>query len=1124
MSGWSGVALAGFGAGIGKSLEPENLAKVKETVNMLRWDDDLKKEKDSTNKNLTQSMKDYFNAVNPPPIVNPKQPAISTPDTASTQISITGVGASPPKPIEIDPTLTKLLNAEDALRVATNQNNPQKVQQYTQQVQDYQNQMNSNIQSRAIEAIQLQDSERFSKVIFDYYASKRQQVPEEYRRPAKIGTSIDGNGDQVTSFIFSGGVDSSGKPLPETSLTTLDLYTKFTGDLRAAISGSGSGSRRGQGTSGDSAFFAYNAAGEKLDTTSAVNGLMDTFNSSVLMRGKPENNDDRVAYLMDALTRQSANPKLMEMLQKTNIDVADLFKEKSLSRAILNGLRLDDGEGNVIFNNPSTEALVKNAIKAVSVTDADGVIKTQFYLDPSIMAQQHKGWLERVNQIKQDTTSMDAIKKSFDKPFPTSISNGTKEDVRKAQQQWFKDLSLHIMKTTDFQNMDVPTSYSIAQQIFDDYLRTQPESKNSTDSVSKNSAVEQSPSSSNEKSFLSSLQLGGKPLSTEDVNKLKGLGNKISDGLSSLKNNMWKDDPDRKPIGANPLYFRAPGDYNDARAKEAGIVPDENGKMGGVAEANKKEIKLYNLPPGSYLSLKRENHKTLQMSIDAEAKEDVYGGPRRPVQSTTNGEIFFIPKSAPLPPNMIDFKIKTPSSSTNSNQSSSNEKVPLSERYNNPGALEFKGQPGATNGGRFAKFKTPQEGFSALTRQIELDASRGHSLSSFLNKYAPKSENDTQKYIDFVSGKTGIGDYQKIAGKDTESIALAMTEFEGGKRALNYFTNSIGLSSKNASSNKGLGISNKVPPMAMMNVSGSKQNAVESMFEDSMREIKSIYNNVEKSLTPTGSKTKVGKKNVTATSNPIVPFAATLATFFKGLDSKFKNETKLPKAAIGKPSESSSALEFSSALRPLPAPVKFFLAGIMSNAVPGALKDFNFSNILDKTDVQALADGLKGRPLGKGGVEGSEWNNRTSGKFDLAMRQFSWGGLSYQIIKQDENGYPTEFIAKDTFDWRNKSRSPRLTKIEEEIKQLGTSQAFKVNFARALEHVNSNAFKQGNRDLYKDSPIKVNKTTELTSRALGEFFTVLGKSPSFDSKITVVYDKKGNVTDYQIKPIPIVRK
>jgi hypothetical protein len=736
------------------------------------------------------------------------------------------------------------------------------------------------------------------------------------------------------------------------------------------------------------------------------------------------------------------------------------------------------------------------------------------------MAQQHKGWLERVNQIKQDTTSMDAIKKSFDKPFPTSISNGTKEDVRKAQQQWFKDLSLHIMKTTDFQNMDVPTSYSIAQQIFDDYLRTQPKSKNSTDSVSKNSAVEQSPSSSNEKSFLSSLQWGGKPLSTEDVNKLKGLGNKISDGLSSLKNNMWKDDPDRKPIGANPLYFRAPGDYNDARAKEAGIVPDETGHSGSVAEANEQEINRYELPPGSYVSLKRENHKTLQLSIDAEAKEDVYGGPRKPVQSTTNGEIFFIPKSAPLPPNMIDFKIKTPSSSTNSNQSSSNEKVPLSERYNNPGALEFKGQPGATNGGRFAKFKTPQEGFSALTRQIELDARRGHSLSSFLNKYAPRSENDTQKYIDFVSGKTGIDDYQKIAGKDTESIALAMTEFEGGKRALNYFTNSIGLSGSNAKSNKVKGTPNNVLPMAMMNVSGSKQNAVESMFNDSLKEIKSIYNDVEKSLTPTGSKTKVGKNKLTAKNNPDVPVAAYVLSLLKDFESNAKY--KPPPAAIGKPNKSSSALEFSSALRPVPSEYKFLVASILAKMAPGAMTNSNFSNILGKADVEALAKALRGKK-GNGGFEGRDWNNVGLDPTALKSSQFSLGGFSYEVFARDTNGNPTKFRVRDTYDFDNASRSSRVKQIEEDKKELGMVKAFFKNFNSALKHVNGDTFKGQNNQLYAGSSVKGTGATEFFSRAYGEFFTREGMNISIDSEITVSY-KDGKVNDYKIKPIPIVRK
>jgi len=114
----------------------------------------------------------------------------------------------------------------------------------------------------------------------------------------------------------------------------------------------------------------------------------------------------------------------------------------------------------------------------------------------------------------------------------------------------------------------------------------------------------------------------------------------------------------QKPVGQSRK-----GDYNDARAKEAGIVPDETGHSGSVAEANKQEKKRYQLPQGSYYSLKGPNHETLQKSIDAEADPKVEGGPRRPVQSTVDGEIFFIPKSAPTPHGMVDFSLKTPSRS-----------------------------------------------------------------------------------------------------------------------------------------------------------------------------------------------------------------------------------------------------------------------------------------------------------------------------------------------------------------------------------------------------------------------------------------------------------------------------
>lgn len=67
---------------------------------------------------------------------------------------------------------------------------------------------------------------------------------------------------------------------------------------------------------------------------------------------------------------------------------------------------------------------------------------------------------------------------------------------------------------------------------------------------------------------------------------------------------------------------------------------------------------------------------------------------------------------------------------------------------NNPGNLRYASQEGATTGEKgFAKFKSPEAGLVALTNQVKLDQSRGHTISSFVSKYAPPSENDTKTYI-----------------------------------------------------------------------------------------------------------------------------------------------------------------------------------------------------------------------------------------------------------------------------------------------------------------------------------------------------------------------------------------
>lgn len=82
----------------------------------------------------------------------------------------------------------------------------------------------------------------------------------------------------------------------------------------------------------------------------------------------------------------------------------------------------------------------------------------------------------------------------------------------------------------------------------------------------------------------------------------------------------------------------------------------------------------------------------------------------------------------------------------------------ISQRLNNPGNLIYVGQKGATKvpGSRFAKFNTPQDGWDALKGQISLDSSRGHTLTSFMGKYAPPKENNTKLYIQYLSHITGI--------------------------------------------------------------------------------------------------------------------------------------------------------------------------------------------------------------------------------------------------------------------------------------------------------------------------------------------------------------------------------
>lgn len=100
-------------------------------------------------------------------------------------------------------------------------------------------------------------------------------------------------------------------------------------------------------------------------------------------------------------------------------------------------------------------------------------------------------------------------------------------------------------------------------------------------------------------------------------------------------------------------------------------------------------------------------------------------------------------------------------------------------RNNNPGNLNFAGQPGATReggpNGRFAVFGTMQEGKDALAKQLLRYQARGKdTIESIINTYAPSSENDTQAYIRHMERTTGKKGNEKIDLRDEKFRATFM--------------------------------------------------------------------------------------------------------------------------------------------------------------------------------------------------------------------------------------------------------------------------------------------------------------------------------------------------------------
>jgi hypothetical protein len=114
---------------------------------------------------------------------------------------------------------------------------------------------------------------------------------------------------------------------------------------------------------------------------------------------------------------------------------------------------------------------------------------------------------------------------------------------------------------------------------------------------------------------------------------------------------------------------------------------------------------------------------------------------------------------------------------------------PRGIRNNNPGNLNYVGQAGATKeagpNGRFAVFRSAQEGLQELADQLRRYGQRGiNSVRSIISKFAPASENNTQAYINSVSGGLGVGADAALNLSDPrvlQSLMGAIIKVENGK-------------------------------------------------------------------------------------------------------------------------------------------------------------------------------------------------------------------------------------------------------------------------------------------------------------------------------------------------------
>ena len=117
---------------------------------------------------------------------------------------------------------------------------------------------------------------------------------------------------------------------------------------------------------------------------------------------------------------------------------------------------------------------------------------------------------------------------------------------------------------------------------------------------------------------------------------------------------------------------------------------------------------------------------------------------------------------------------------------------PLTERYNNPGALEY--QPwmekyGARVGenGRYAQFDSPDDGYNVMGKVLDTYQNKHglNTVSGIVGRWAPSNvdNNSTSGYTQKVASELGIDPNAQLTPEQRPALMRAMASYESGRKA-----------------------------------------------------------------------------------------------------------------------------------------------------------------------------------------------------------------------------------------------------------------------------------------------------------------------------------------------------